>query len=332
MTRRQPPRTGSLVQARALLRGPKPSRTAQPSTAQPIRVGVGGDPAAAPAPTPANPCPRPTLTPFTPALPPSTCLLFSRSSYSPLTRPCPSPGSFPSPWSHLLPTPQPLCSQRPQTLPLPAPAPAFPFVPPPSVPIRPISPAPRTATPRGRRGSLEASSFVSAPRPPSAAPLAPHSPPQPRRGRGEPALLPEPGAEAEARRSPGRLFILSLLTRALLQLPSPPPPLPGTGEAGTLCALALPRLPTESPVRDGPPLVPSDQPLQCSQAAELPAVPRRLSSPEPCRELLAPGAQVGTPGQVMDSGSGRWPPVPAPPPFEPIFRISAPENSAHLPA
>lgn len=130
----------------------------------------------------------------------------------------------------------------------------------------------------------------------------------PGEGEGAGAAAGGGSREPEARRgaSPA-CSLFSPLTRALLQLPSPSPPLPGTGAAGTLRALAQPRLPTESRVRGCWPLVPSNRPLQGSLAAGLPAAPGRLSSPASCRDLLAPPAQARTPGQVADSAGGCCP-------------------------
>lgn len=159
-----------------------------------------------PRPARPGPCPSRSLSPPPHPLLPPQHLPPPRPQFPLLSPPLPTP--------LLPPQPQPLppaCSPGPVP-PAPPPSPAAlasPFVPPPSVPIRPVAlyivsrDSPRTP------GSPEASSFVSAPRPPSAAPRAPHSPRRPRRGPAELALLARCGSATASRGAAlRRLFIL----------------------------------------------------------------------------------------------------------------------------
>lgn len=154
-------------------------------TAQP--VGSGREPVPVP---PHSRPPTRTLS-ATPPPHPHTCV--SSSSLHSLSSPTPTPGSPARPCTlHSLSAP-PLrpprtllpSSSGPHSRPPALPAHAFPFVPPPSSPHPPHPSCGASRDSPRTLGSPEASSFVSAPRPRSAAPLAPHSPPQPRPGRGE---------------------------------------------------------------------------------------------------------------------------------------------------
>lgn len=265
------------------------------SPAQPSRVGAGGDPV------------PPTYSPplRSPPPRPHTCLLSSASLRSP-SSPAPTPAPIPtftlrSPSAPPLRPSSPGAPSRP-----PAPvASAFSFVPSPSRPHPPDAPCGASRDSPRTLGSPEASSFVSAPRPPSAAPLAPHSPPRPRPGRGERARPSAAGSffslSGGALAPPARSRRRSRLCRGPS---SRDPPSPGRGAA---------RRPSHS-----------DRLFLGGRAGRI----RGCGTPRGwLREARAPRRAAGASGP----GPGRcgrqgwcWPSVPRPPPCEPKLGISTP--------
>lgn len=184
------------------------------------------------------PTPQPLAPAPTPASPPVPASAPTRPWPVPAPSPAPAPHLSAGPYLCALSSSAP-CPPRPRCL-TPAPlVPAFCFVPTPSR-ARPRDPPCGASrdSPRGRPlGSREASSFVSAAlRPPSVAPLAPHSP---ARARAAGAAPPEAGGEARpsaygslfspsgrARAPPARCRRRSRLRRALEPLEQPGPAAP----------------------------------------------------------------------------------------------------------